>query len=116
MLLDVGMHLYNGQHRVTISRVTAHRAYAKLNEVAELEFNRDIGNATMISPRGTSCFRFNSYYTLETPESLAGYKRAIRERQFSKINVHLLSDEQLNIILTAANNGNTVTPFKEPEI
>lgn len=104
MLLEVGMKLYGeGFQRLTITRVTAKRAYAKLNEIAEWEFDREVGDGLHIYKRGNDS-RFPMSFCIETPELLRAYKRHILEWKFSKIDVKVLSDEQLNAILAVSNN------------
>jgi hypothetical protein len=99
MNLEVGMRLYCGLNRYTISRVTPKRAYIKVNDSYEVEFNRDFKSGChFIYERGAHGLH-RSVYELETPGLIAAFNRGRLVRKAMKINMNILTDDQLNRIM-----------------
>lgn len=99
MNLEVGMTLYCGLSRYKISRVTPKRAYIKINDSYEIEFNREQNNTAYIKKRGNGDAWNREYYAVETPELIAAYNRDKLVRKAMKINMNILTDDQLNRIM-----------------
>lgn len=101
MLLEVGTKLYthNNSQCITIDRVTAKRAYYRVSDTYEEEFERDIGEKTSIRRRGSTSSWGGGQCYLETPELKKRFNRVLKEKAISVINIRELSDEQVDKIL-----------------
>jgi hypothetical protein len=102
MNLEVGMTLYCGLNRYKITRVTPKRAYIKVNDKCEYEFDREQDDPVFIKKRGVSYGYRTQYYSVETPELIAEYNRDRLISKANKINMNILTDDQLNRIMAIA--------------
>jgi hypothetical protein len=100
MLLEVGMLLYkkDGRSRVSIDRVTAKRAYHRVNDTYEEEFDREVKPDNWIIRRGSTVYN-KAIYFMETTKLIKQHSRYKNECIFNSIKVKELSDEQLSQIL-----------------
>jgi len=99
MKLEVGMTLYCGLNRYKISRVTPKRAYIQINDRCECEFDREQDDPGFIKKRGSSYGYRTEYYSVETPRLIAAFDRDKLVRKSMKINMNILTDDQLNRIM-----------------
>ena len=107
MKLEIGSVLYSegfgcSFEKYIIDRVTAQRAYVKINNNFEYVFNREIERDLYARRIGGSSGYGRAIYRLETPELKAKYHLAFMRRKFDTIKSSQLSTEQLEQILVIA--------------
>ena len=109
-MLEVGDVLFYEHHNQisqhTITRVTAKRAYSRVHESYEKEFNREVhfdpySNEPYVSARGE---QFHKYY-LSTPELVQKFHVACLKDWARNFSFSKLSGEQLEAIKKIATEG-----------
>lgn len=110
-MLEVGDVLFMESHtfgmsRHTITRVTAKRAYSRVHESYEMEFNREVfvdhlSKDFYVTARGE---RYNRYF-LSTPELVQRFHVACLKGWARNFNFSNLSVEQLEAIKKIATEG-----------
>lgn len=108
MLLEVGSVLYDISayhylNRLVIDRVTAKRAYVKVNDIGyEYIFNRHVPDNGYAIRIGGSDGYSRLIYRVETPELLERFTVMQMRIKFARIKASNLSKEQLEQILAIA--------------
>ena len=110
-MLEVGDVLFydshnSGMSRHTITRVTTKRAYSRVHESYEMEFNREghvdpFSKRFYVTARGE---RYNTYH-LSTPELVQQFHVAWLKGWARNFNFSKLSGEQLEAIKKIATEG-----------
>lgn len=108
MMLEVGSVLYSegfgcSFERYVIDRVTARRAYVKINDSGyEYVFDRDVEEGAYAKRIGGPTGYGRATYFIETPELLERYKLMYLRQKFDTIQSAKLSKQQLEQIIAIA--------------